>query len=131
MRDVMMEIYYALTDDPVINQMAGGRIKFYDYPATGDVTGPYIVIDPLSPPLPAEHGDGEVLTEDYMYQIDVWTKSRLQTKELAKRIQNVMRAKGFGAYGGAADEYDRETGIYRDARRYRGQEYTEEVEAFM
>jgi len=89
------------------------------------------VIDPIGPPLPADYGDNEPITEDYLYQIDVWTKNRMLTKELAKRVQKVMRGLGYGLYGGSLDEWDKDTGIFRDARRYRGKAYEEEVEAFM
>jgi len=129
--DMMMVIYNALIADEYIKQQAFGRIKFYEYPETGSVTHPYIVIDPLGPPLPDDYADNEPLTDEYLYQIDVWTKNRLVTKELAKRIKKVMRELGFGYFAGAVDEYDKETGIFRDARRYRGKFYTEEVEALM
>lgn len=129
--DMMMVIYNALVAEEYIKQQAFGRIKFYEYPETGSVTQPYIVIDPLGPPLPDDYADNEPLTDEYLYQIDVWTKNRLVTKELAKRIQKVMRELGFGYFAGAVDEYDKETGIFRDARRYRGKAYTEEVKALM
>lgn len=131
MRDVMTEIGNALLADPFIREQASGRIKLYEYPATGDVTGPYIVIAPIGPPVSADYGDDEPITEEYLFQIDVWTKNRMLTKELAKRVQKVMRGSGYRLYGGSVDERDKDTGIYRDARRYRGKEYDEEVEAFM
>lgn len=129
--DMMMVIYEAMMADSYIKQQASGRIKFYEYPETGSVTQPYIVIDPLGPPLPDDYADNKPLTDEYLYQIDVWTKNRLVTKELAKRIAKAMRELGFGYFAGAIDEYDKDTGIFRDARRYRGKAYTEEVEALM
>ncbi|MBL3644032.1 DUF3168 domain-containing protein [Bacillus sp. RHFB] len=126
--DMMMVIYNALLTDEYIKEQASGRIKFYEYPPTGDLTGPYIVIDPLGPPQSADYGDNTSITDDYLYQIDVWTKKRLVTKELSKRIQKVMRSIGFGYFAGGVDEYDKDTGIYRDARRYRGKSYTDEFE---
>lgn len=124
--DVMMIIYNSLMEDDYIKGQAKGRIKFYGYPETGDVVSPYIVIDPLGPPLPTDYADNEPLTDDYIYQIDVWTKSRTTTKELAKRVSKVMRSLGFGYFAGGVDDYDDETGIFRDARRYRGKAYTDE-----
>lgn len=129
--DMMMHIYNELIKDEYIKQQATGRIKFYEYPEAGDVTGPFIVIDSLAPPLSADYADNEPLADDYLYQIDVWTKNRLVTKELAKRVSKVLRSIGFGYYAGSVDEYDKDTKIYRDARRYRGKAYTEEVEALM
>lgn len=129
--DMMMVIYNALIADEYIKQQAFGRIKFYEYPETGSVTQPYIVIDPLGPPLSDDYADNKPLTDEYLYQIDVWTKNRLVTKELAKRIKDTMQELGFGYFAGGVDEYDKATGIYRDARRFKGKAYTEEVEALM
>lgn len=123
--DMLPVIYEALIADDYIKQQAFGRIKYYEYPATGDVKGPYIVIDPLSPPMPTEYGDNEPIADSYIYQIDVWTKDRKTTKELAKRVSKIMRSIGFGYFAGAVDEWDKDTGIYRDARRYRNTIYDE------
>ena len=122
--DPLTDIYNALIKDAYIKEKTLGRIKFYEYPSTGDITGPYIVIDPLSPPLPQDYGDDEPISESYIYQIDVWTKNRLITKELAKRVSEIMLNLGYGYFAGGVDEYDKETGIFRDARRYRNAFYT-------
>lgn len=129
--DMMMFIYEALMADDYIKQQASGRIKFYIYPESASMTQPHIVIDSLSPPLDSDYADNEPLTEEYLYQIDVWTKNRLITKELAKRVKKALRKAGVVYIPGGVDEYDKETGIYRDARRYKGKTYTEEVEALM
>lgn len=88
--DMLDKIYQELIIDEYIKEQASGRIKFYEYLATGDVTGPYIVIDPLSPPIPSDYGDNEPISDEYLYQVDVWTKNRKTTKEIAKRVQAVM-----------------------------------------
>lgn len=124
--DVMTIIYNAMMADDYIKNKATGRIKFYEYPETGDVINPYIVIDPLGPPLPTDYADNTPLTDDYIFQIDVWTKDRLITKELAKQVSKTMRSLGYGYFAGGVDDYDKETGIFRDARRYRGKAYTDE-----
>lgn len=124
-----MFLYNELMKDEYIAQQAGGRIKFYEYPETGDVSGPHIVIDPLDVPLPAEFGDNQYLAEDYLLQVDVWTKDRATAEKLTKRVQDVLWNVNFPASGGAMNEYDKKTGIYRMAKRYRGKVYTEEMEA--
>lgn len=96
------------------------NIKFYEYPATGDVDNPYIVIDPLDAPMPSVYADNDWLADDYMYQIDVWSCDMQTTKDLANCIRKVLSDVGVRQYGGGGDEYDE--GIYRDARRYRGKE---------
>ncbi|CAM3429477.1 DUF3168 domain-containing protein [Cytobacillus oceanisediminis] len=90
--DMLDKIYQELITDEYIKEQASGRIKFYEYLATGNVTGPYIVIDPLSPPIPSDYGDNEPISDEYLYQVDVWTKNRKTTKEIAKRVQAVMRS---------------------------------------
>lgn len=126
--DVLTMIYNELMKDEYIVAQAKGRIKFYEYPETGDVTAPYIVIDPLDSPLPSDYADDSWLTNDYMFQIDVWTKNRLITMKLSKHVQDALWNIGFPARGGV-DEYDKDTKIYRVAKRYRGKVYTEEFES--
>lgn len=127
--DVMMKIYNALIADEYIKQQASGRIKFYEYPETASMASPFIIIDSLGPPLDSDYGDDQPLAEEYLFQIDVWTLNRKVTKELARRVKLALREIGFYYYAGGVDEYDKETKIYRDARRFRGKVYTEDVEA--
>lgn len=124
--DMMMKLYDALIADDYIKQQATGRIKFYEYPETGNLAGPFIIIDSLSPPLDSDYGDDEPIAEEYLYQVDVWTKNRTTTKELAGRVKKILRDNGFYVFAGGVDEYDRDTKIYRDARRFRGKAYTED-----
>ena len=120
---MIYKIYDALKVDPLIQEKVGNRIKFYEYPSTGDITGPIIVIDPLDTPIPSDYADNKWLTEDYLYQIEVWSKSLEDTKMIADRIRQVMWSINFGQSGSGVDEWDKDTGIYRDARRYRGKVY--------
>lgn len=134
--DVLMLIHHALLEDEYIESQTSYsesgktkyRIKFYEYPETGNVDGAYIVIDPLDAPLPSVFGDNTYLTEDYIFQVDVWTKNRLVTKKISKRVQDVLWKLNFPVSGGGMDEYDKPTGIYRMAKRYRGKVNTEEFE---
>ncbi|WP_336866390.1 tail completion protein gp17 [Peribacillus frigoritolerans] len=120
--DVLGMIYDALMADPSIKETANGRIKFYEFPETGEVTAPFIIIDPLDVPLPQGFADDTWLTYDYLFQIDVWSKKRTTTRELSGKIRHVMWKLGF-SQGSGVDEWDKGTGIFRDARRYRGKLY--------
>lgn len=124
--DMMMELHNALLKDDYIKKQATGRIKFYEYPETGSLAGPFIIIDSLSPPLDSDYGDDEPIAEEYLYQVDVWTKNRTITKELAGRVKKILRDNGFYVFAGGVDEYDPDTKIFRDARRFRGKAYTED-----
>jgi hypothetical protein len=121
--DVLMIIYNKLLEDPFIAEHARGRIKFYEYPETGDVTRPYIVIDPLDVPLPSDYADDDWLTLDYMLQIDVWTKDRTLTRQLSYQTAEVLWDIGLRNYGGGVDEWDKDSGIFRQARRFRTKRY--------
>lgn len=119
------QFYEAFKADTIIQEKVGDRIKFYEYPDTEDLKqGPIIVIDPLDPPLPSDFADNQWLTEDYLYQIEVWSRDRTDRNLIAKRIQNILWEQfNFGNYGGGVDEWDRDLEVYRDARRYRGKHY--------
>jgi hypothetical protein len=117
------KIYDALKADPLIQEKVGNRIKFYEYPSTKNVSGPVIVIEPLDTPIPSDFADNKWLTDDYLYQIEVWSKVMSDTKSIAERIRQVMWSINFGQSGGGIDEWDKDFGIYRDARRYRGKVY--------
>ena len=115
-------IYNALIADEYINEKAGNNIKFYDYPEAKSMKETHIIIDPLEPPKPGDYADDKWLTDDYFFQIDVWSKSMDERDIIAKKIQSLMWKLSFRQAGGI-DEYDRDYDIFRDARRYRGKAY--------
>ncbi|MRX70847.1 hypothetical protein GJU40_01530 [Bacillus lacus] len=121
---MIYKIHEAFIADPLIASKVGKRIKFYEYPAAGDVSGPIIVIDPIAPPIPTDYADNDWLTEEYLFQIEVWSKSKTDTDAIAKRMQRIMwKEIGFGQSGSGVDEWDKDFGIFRDARRYTGKAY--------
>ncbi|MBO1513260.1 hypothetical protein [Metabacillus bambusae] len=123
---MIWKINDALKVDPIIIEKVGNRIKFYEYPSTGDLSGPYIIIDPLDTPIPSDYADNKWLTEDYLYQIEVWSKTLSDTQAIAKQIRKIMwDTLGFANYGGGVDEWDKDLNIFRDARRYRGKAYVD------
>jgi hypothetical protein len=117
------KVYNALINDSFISDKVKiEHIKTYESPST-DLTEPHIVIDPLDVPLPGDYADNEWLTEDHLLQIEVWSKNGHDTEALSKRIRDIMW-KQFGfPQGAGVDEYDKDSKIYRDARRYRGKAY--------
>ncbi|WP_187442108.1 tail completion protein gp17 [Sutcliffiella horikoshii] len=121
---MIYKIHDAFLADSFIQSKVNGRIKFYEYPAAGDVSGPCIVIDPIASPVPGDYADNQWLTDDYLFQIEVWSKSLEDTGSIAKQIRSVMwKVLGFSQTGTGVDEWDPDTGVYRDARRYRGKIY--------
>ena len=125
--DALNRIYEALSSDAVIASKVETRIKYYTYPETGDVTKPYIVIDPLMTPSPGDYADNKWLTKTHLIQIDVWAKTRADKELLGNQIELVMEKVGFYQSGSGVDEYDKEVQIYRDGRRYLGKFYRDDL----
>ena len=125
--DTLNRIYEALSSDALIASKVETRIKYYTYPETGDVTKPYIVIDPLMPPRPDDYADNKWMTETHLIQIDVWAKTRADKDLLGNQIQLVMKNAGFYQSGSGVDEYDKDVQIYRDGRRYLGKFYRDDL----
>src|SRR5690625_2738139 len=123
---MIWDIYSALMADELISEKAGNNIKFYEYPEAKDVKETHIIIDPLSAPKPSDYADDKWLTDDYMYQIDVWSKDLQEASLIADRIRRVMWRLNFRQTDGI-DEYDNDFKIFRDARRYRGKKYRSDI----
>ncbi|MBD8589198.1 DUF3168 domain-containing protein [Peribacillus simplex] len=120
MTDGLMVIYNQLISNEVIVSFCEDRIKFYEYPETGDTSKPFIVIDPLDVPVPTVYASNENHANEYLYQIDVESTNRLQVKEIQAEIKKELKKLGFGQLKDGLDEYFNETKRFVDARRYRG-----------
>lgn len=125
---MIWEIYNKLLEDETISNIVGSRIKFYRYPEPKDVKETHIIIDPIDAPMPGNHADDKWLTDDYLYQIDVWSKNMDEAHEIALCIRHIMWQLNFRQTGGI-DEYDNEYDIFRDARRYRGKAYRKDFDS--
>lgn len=119
-------IYRHLVSDDYIKEQVGERIKFYEYPEVNNLKEAHIIIDPLDVPVPKDYGDNDWLTNDYLFQIEVWSNNRATTKNIASRVRDIMWGLNF-YQGSGMDEYDKDFGIFRDARRYRGKAYVDTV----
>lgn len=124
--DILVEIYDILLENEYIKEHAEGHIKFYEYPQVKEVDNPKIIIDPIDTSTPSDYADDNWLTYDYTIQIEVWSKDRKKTDEIANEIRNVMWEKlGFHQKAGPKGFED---GVFRDARRYRGKIYRDDLE---
>jgi len=116
-----------MNNNDYIKEQTGNRIKFYEYPPTGDVDKPYIIIEPLATPKPSDFADNTWLKYDFLIQIEVWTLSRQTTRLLTNEIRELMWNKlGFHQTDGI-DEWDKETGIFRQALRFRSTLYRNDL----
>ncbi len=128
---MIREIYNALVADNYIPEKTkfkneddeyDYRIYFYEYPEAKDIKETHIIIDPISAPVPAVFADDKWLTDDYMFQIDVWSKDMTERDAIAIKIRHLMWDLNFRQTDGM-DEYDNDYDVFRDARRYRGKAY--------
>ncbi len=128
---MLWDIYNVLKENVVINDLVGNRIKFYKYPEPKDMKETHIIIAPLDPPKPGDYADDQWLTDDYLLQIDVWSKDMEEKDLIAKTIRKVLwdklNVRQFG--GNGVDEWDEDYDIYRDARQYRGKKYRKDFDS--
>lgn len=117
------DMYALLIADDLIQEYVGGRIKFYEYPPTGDFSGAYIVLDPIDMDRTGDYADDTYLTEDSLVQIDIWSDSRQERNLVAKQIRKVLVDENRFSEIPGVDEWDKDTGIFRIARRYRKKVY--------
>jgi|SRR5690625_4095438 len=115
---MIWKIYHDLVANPLILEKVDDRIKFYEYPETGEVDKPFIIIDPLATPRVVGTGDDKRIVYEYLYQVDVRTKTLNDTQLVMESVSDVFWNKGFTESGSGIDEYD--TGIYRQAKRFVG-----------
>ncbi|WP_096269503.1 hypothetical protein [Paucisalibacillus globulus] len=121
--DILSIVYNRLIADNFIKEKAFGRIKYYEYPETGEVDKPFIIIDPLDDGSPINFADNTWTKLDFLIQMDVWSSNRLDTLNLANAIRDLMWNEfGFKQIKGP-NEYD--DGVFRKADRYRGTLYRE------
>lgn len=133
MRDVMLDIYNLLKADDFISQHVN-VIKFYEYPETGSINEPYIVLDEIDGPLPMEYADDDPMAESELIQVDVYVKQvsgingRILCKQLDNRIKKVIWD-GLGMHNSANSkpEYDKDYNLYRRASRFEGAFYYEQI----
>lgn len=126
---MLNDIYFALKENPLIKEKVGDRIVFYEYPDTSDLNdGPFIIIDPLEPPRPDDYADNTWITEDQLFQIEVWSKDGEERDEIASQIQEILwKELGYPNVASGPSEYDKKAEVFRDARRYKGKQYVDSL----
>lgn len=123
MFDMLKTLKKYLLNDVTINRYCNDRVRAYDIPETANRTDTNILIIPLIPPTPSNYASDKNLTTDYLYQIDVRSKSYDETKLVSEAVRLVMKDIGFGQQDGT-DQYDKDLKAYFETRRYRGNPYT-------
>ncbi|ECB9551382.1 DUF3168 domain-containing protein [Listeria monocytogenes] len=123
MIDILNVIYTTLSKNDIIHTTCEERIKYYDFPGTGDSNKTFLLIIPLDVPVPTNFSSNEAMWEDFLVQIDVQSDDRLTVKQIQEEVRKEMKQIGFGQLAGGLDEYFPETGQFVDARKYSGLPY--------
>ncbi|AVU89705.1 DUF3168 domain-containing protein [Listeria monocytogenes] len=123
MIDILNIIYTTLSKNDIIHTSCEERIKYYDFPSTGDSNKTFLLIIPLDVPVPTNFSSNESTWEDFLVQIDVQSDNRLIVKQIQEEVRKEMKQLGFGQLAGGLDEYFPETGRFVDARKYSGLPY--------
>ena len=124
--DVLDKLYESFKTDPYISEQVGTRIKYYEYPESGDVDNPYMVLEEIAPAQPGSYADGTWLTLSIFVQVEIWSPNRTITSLLAERVRDHMWRTFQLKQVGGITEHD--NGFFRDARRYQGSLYREDLD---
>jgi|SRR5690625_521818 len=110
--------YQLLIGDPHLISFVGDKEKVFKWfiPEEFRDQPPIIRIHPISE-LPAEYADNEQLAWDCILQIDVWNQG--DARGIAMEINKLMKTINF-QQSTPTYEFDEETYLIRDGRRYRG-----------
>lgn len=119
MLDMLDIIYDELNYDEIIKEQVKGRIRYYTYNENDEMVTPFIIITPLSTPIPAIYGSNQELAIEMTCQLSVEGVNRKQVKELSYRIKQLMWELGFGQLEFGLDEYLDDVQRFVDVRRYR------------
>lgn len=110
--------YQLLINSEDLMKLIGGKNQIFKYhiPEENREQPPIIRLHPISE-LPTEYADNEQLAWDCIVQIDVWDVSN--AREIALAIHKLMKTIDF-QQSTPTFEFDPDTYLIRDCRRYRG-----------
>ncbi|API92716.1 MULTISPECIES: DUF3168 domain-containing protein [unclassified Virgibacillus] len=110
--------YQLLINDKELMSLIGSTDKVFKYhvPEEHREKPPIIRLYPISE-LPTEYADNKQLGWDCILQIDVWDSQR--ARKIALKINELMKTIDF-KQSTPTYEFDEETYLIRDGRRYRG-----------
>lgn len=117
--DVKQFLYESMIQNPVIvDTVPDKNIRFYVLSEREDPNPPYIIIQTLDD-YPSDYADNVFYSDRYTIQIDCYIENR-PAISLGKEVRDALAKVNFGQIPGTVDEFDPETYIYRDGRRYAG-----------
>lgn len=136
MRDMLLQIYDVLSNDPYISSVLDPQqdITFNRYPEIKDITHPLIVLDEIDEPYERVFADNDSLALNYLVQVDIFTKvspgvnARTLRNDMSYHVLKLLKEElGMTNVSSAKPEYSPEFKVYRSARRYEGTYYKEDI----
>ncbi|EGQ3068539.1 hypothetical protein I0P04_001892 [Staphylococcus pseudintermedius] len=137
MKDLLTEIYEALSNDEVISKhLKQNNIKFFDYPNANNVKSNVIVIDEIISPSLKTYADNNPLFYEYVIQIDVFSKQNsndvnasLIAREVILRVSKIMWQQfKFAEFNTMQPEFIKDYNLYRQSKQFKGRKYIKEME---
>lgn len=116
--DPLDMIYQHLINDVDVMRLIGAKENVFKYhvPEEFREVPPIVRLSPISE-IPTEYADNKQLAWDVILQIDIWDFSN--PREIAMAINKSMKKINF-KQSTPTFEYDPDTYLIRDGRRYRG-----------
>lgn len=132
--DILDLVYNILKNDEIIpnyvtSQEDGLKIRYFTYPETADMSGSWVVLEPILNEIPSVYADDVWLAYEYLLHVEVWSRDREDNRLIASRIRDILSKELRFTQDDGIDEYD--LGIYRDARRYTGKLYRSDFESLI
>ncbi|HEL0668851.1 TPA: hypothetical protein TUW52_000917 [Streptococcus equi subsp. zooepidemicus] len=116
-RDMLTEIFDLLKTDNVLKLV---KIKSFERPESLPDDQTSVVILPITAPKQITFGSDVSLSKKFVYQVEVESTSRIECKDLQRRIEKQLEKIGFYQNDAGFERFDRDTGRYLDARTFRG-----------
>mgnify|MGYP005983029135 FL=1 len=79
-----------------------------------------ITVIPSGPPESTGFASNDSLAKHFVYQVSIEAAEREIPKTLQRKVENILKSKGFYQMPGGVDEYFPTTQRYVDARFYQG-----------
>lgn len=127
MIDILMLVDSYIRDDELIKKYVDteNNIFYNHYPEAESINGPIIVLDELSDPTPRIFGDNKIIAQNYLIQINVYTKSntsynaRIARNEIMQRITDILSEEiGMENTSSSKPEYNPDYNVYLSIKRF-------------
>lgn len=121
MKDMLNELMEELANDSeikAIQEEEGFKSYIRRDELAKDKTS--ITVIPSGPPESAGFASNDSLAKHFVYQISIEAAEREIPKTLQRKVENILKSKGFYQMPGGVDEYFPPTQRYVDARFYQG-----------